>query len=57
MDGRPSLILDYQNSSLVYRNVRDEIRQVGPGLYLGAMFDRSKNPPALTMYFVLETQP
>jgi hypothetical protein len=55
MDERPSLILDYQHTSRIYRNVRDEIRQVGPNLYLGAMFERSQPAPTLTMYFILET--
>ena len=55
MDGRPSLLLDYQHTSRLYRNIRDEIRQVGPDLYLGAMFERTQPTPTLTMYFVLET--
>jgi hypothetical protein len=55
MDGRPSLVLDYQHTSRIYRNVRDEIRQVGPDLYLGAMFDRTLPAPTLRMYFILET--
>jgi hypothetical protein len=55
MDGQPSLILDYQHTSRIYRNVRDEIRQVGPNLYLGAMFDRTLPEPTLRMYFILET--
>jgi hypothetical protein len=55
IDGQPSLILDYQHTSRVYRNVRDEIRQVGPNLYLGAMFDRTLPDPTLRMYFILET--
>ncbi len=55
IDGQPSLILDYQHTSRVYRNVRDEIRQVGPNLYLGAMFDRTLPNPSLRMYFILET--
>jgi hypothetical protein len=56
-DGGPALILDYQNTSLVYKNYRDEIRQVAPGLYLGLMYDRTTCPPKTVMYFALESCP
>ena len=55
VDGRPALILDYAGTSWVYRNNRDEIRQVAPGVYLGLMFDRTTVPPRRTMIFALET--
>ncbi|MFM7129572.1 MAG: hypothetical protein ACKO0V_09475 [bacterium] len=38
-DGQPAIILDYSGTSLVYRNFRDEIRELAPGLYLGYMMD------------------
>lgn len=38
LDGNPSVILDYRPTSLLWRNIRDEMRQVGPGLYLGMMY-------------------
>lgn len=34
----PAIILDYSKTSLVARMIRDEIRQVGPGVYLGQVF-------------------
>lgn len=34
----PAIILDYSRSSLVARWIRDEIREVEPGLYLGQVF-------------------
>jgi hypothetical protein len=37
-DGRPAIILDYSKTSLVAHWIRDEIRQVAPGLYLGLVF-------------------
>ena len=55
MDGKPALILDYSQTSFVYRDVRDEIREVAPGLYLGAMFEQRCCGPKLKMYFVLES--
>jgi hypothetical protein len=53
-DGRPALILDYQSTSRVYAQYRDEIRQVAPGLFLGLMYARTCPQPTLKMYFALE---
>ena len=55
LDGAPALILDYSQTSRIYARNRDEIRQVAPGLFLGLMYDRSTEPPRLSMYFALET--
>ena len=55
LDGRPSIILDYSQTSHLYANYRDEIRQVGPGLYLGLMYARTTPQPSLKLYFVLQT--
>jgi hypothetical protein len=38
LDGRPSIILDYSRTSSLARLIRDELRQVAPGLYLGIVF-------------------
>jgi hypothetical protein len=35
LDGRECIILDYARTSLVARSVRDELRLLRPGLYLG----------------------
>jgi hypothetical protein len=53
-DGRPTLILDYGETSLIYRRYRDEIREVAPGVYLGLMFADVGTNPRLTTYFSLE---
>ncbi len=55
-DGKPSIILDYRNSSLLWRKVRDEIRQVGPNLYLGIMHIEKKCEPEMRCFFILEKQ-
>jgi hypothetical protein len=34
----PAIILDYAKTSVVARKIRDEIRQVGPGVYLGQVY-------------------
>jgi len=57
LDGQPSLVLDYSQTSRIYADNRDEIRQVAPGLFLGLMYDRTTAPPSLVMYFALETRP
>jgi hypothetical protein len=38
LDGREAIVLDYSVSSLPFRAVRDEIREVAPGLYLGVVY-------------------
>jgi hypothetical protein len=49
-DNQPAIILDYSRTSLLARRVRDEIREVSPGTYLGIVYyDRAK-----TINFVLQ---
>ena len=57
LDGQPTLVLDYSQTSRVYADNRDEIRQVAPGLYLGLMYNRTTAQPGLQMYFALEARP
>jgi hypothetical protein len=45
LDGRPCIVLDYSKTSKVAGWVRDEIREVAPGLYLGLVYVRSKRAP------------
>jgi hypothetical protein len=37
-DGKPCIVLDYSKTSLVAHLVRDEIREIAPGVYLGLVF-------------------
>src|SRR6478736_4073534 len=37
-DQKETIVLDYSKTSLLARRVRDEIREVAPGLYLGVVF-------------------
>jgi hypothetical protein len=55
LDGKPAIILDYSATSRVWSDVRDEMREVSPGLYLGAMYLRRCPEPRLKLYFVLQT--
>jgi hypothetical protein len=54
IDGRPTVVLDYQDTSVIFARYRDEFRQVAPGVYLGFMFDTTTNPPQRTRTFVLD---
>jgi hypothetical protein len=38
LDGEETIVLDYSKTSLVARWIRDEIREVSPGLYLGLVY-------------------
>ncbi|MGH2943818.1 MAG: hypothetical protein ACRDLN_13695, partial [Solirubrobacteraceae bacterium] len=40
LDGKEAIILDYSKNSLVARSIRDEIREIAPGLYLGIVYVR-----------------
>jgi hypothetical protein len=38
LDGKECIVLDYSETSLVAHWIRDEIRQIAPGLYLGKVY-------------------
>jgi hypothetical protein len=38
LDGKPCIVLDYSQTSLVAERVRDEIRLISPGFYLGKVY-------------------
>src|SRR5262245_6476900 len=52
LDGQECIVLDYARTSLVARCIRDEIREVAPGLYLGKVF-LGKKP---TIHFTISFQ-
>ena len=37
-DGEPCIVLDYSKTSLVAHKIRDEIREIAPGVFLGLVF-------------------
>jgi hypothetical protein len=55
LDGKPDIILDYSATSRIWSDVRDEMREISPGIYLGAMYLRRCPEPRLKLYFVLKT--
>ena len=38
LDGKECIVLDYSDTSLVAQWIRDEIRTIGPGVYLGKVY-------------------
>ena len=54
LDGKPAHILDYQHTSKLWADVRDEAREVSPGVYIGAMYLRRCPEPKLKVMFILE---
>jgi hypothetical protein len=55
-DGKESIIIDYKGKSLATSWIRDEIREVKPGLYLGKMYARLPfGDRADVLFFALES--
>jgi hypothetical protein len=50
MDGKPCIVIDYSETSLVAHWIRDEIRLIQPGLYLGEVYWEKKR----LIHFCLE---
>lgn len=57
LDGKPSILMDYRGMSRVWSDVRDEVREVAPGLYLGLMYRCKSGQPRMKMFFALEATP
>jgi hypothetical protein len=49
-DDKECIVLDYSKTSLLASHIRDEIRQIGPGTYLGVVYWDKKR----TINFVLQ---
>ena len=55
IDGKPCLVLDYdqpENPWLI-RQIHDELRQVGPGVFLGPAMWKARPTPKLVLYFAI----
>ena len=49
-DNKECIVLDYSKTSIVAEHIRDEIREIGPGVYLGLVYwDKTK-----TIHFALQ---
>ena len=49
-DGKECIVLDYSKTSLLAKHIRDEIRLIGPGMYLGLVYWDTKR----TIHFALQ---
>jgi hypothetical protein len=47
----PAIILDYSHTSFVARKIRDEIREVSPGVYLGQVYWGKRRIALFTLEF------
>jgi hypothetical protein len=56
IDGRPTLVFDYEDTSLICTRYRDEVREVSPGVYLGVMHKRTKDGPKVATWFALDAR-
>ncbi|HEY7159060.1 MAG TPA: hypothetical protein VH575_34270 [Gemmataceae bacterium] len=57
LDGKPSIVMDYRGMAHVWKDVRDEIREVAPGVYLGLMYRCKAGQPRMKMFFALDLSP
>jgi hypothetical protein len=53
LDGQECIVLDYSRTSLVAKLIRDEIREVAPGVFLGLVFWGRSNK--ILLRFALKT--
>ena len=54
LDGKTSIVMDYSQTSRVWADVHDEVREVAPGLYLGRMYRLKACGPEFQMFFALQ---
>jgi hypothetical protein len=52
-DGKPCVVIHYPPGTPLFGNVRDELREVAPGLYVGRFYERCPCP-RLMGYFALQ---
>lgn len=55
-DGKPCVVLEYPPGTPLFANIHEEVREVGPGLYLVRAYERCPCPRFLE-YIGLELQP
>jgi hypothetical protein len=55
LDGGPCVVLQYPPGTPLFANMRDEVREIAPGLYLGLMWERYPSP-RMRGYFAMEVE-
>jgi hypothetical protein len=56
LDGGPTMVFDYAETSIVWQQYRDEVREVSPGVILGIMHRRTKHGPKIATWFALDAR-
>jgi hypothetical protein len=46
--------MDYSHTSLVWKKMRDEVREVAPGVYLGVTFQRNAKGGDFRLFFAMQ---
>ncbi|MEU1309210.1 hypothetical protein ABZ419_09995 [Streptomyces cinnamoneus] len=54
-DGAECIVLDYSHTSFLAQRIRDEIRRIGPGLYLGDVYWGRRKVLAFSLRFSAPT--
>lgn len=55
LDGKECIVLDYSHTSIVAQWIRDEIREVSPGVYLGVVYwGKEKEHAQKLIHFALK---
>jgi hypothetical protein len=57
VDGRECVVIDYSRTSWVAKWIRDEIRPIAPGLYLGVAWLRGHRVGAFALRFAASDRP
>jgi len=57
IDGQPCILLDYEQPGNPWfiRKIHDELRQVGPNLFMGPAMWKTKADPKLILHFAIDT--
>ena len=58
IDGRPCVLLDYDrpDNPWLIRQIRDELRELRPGLFLGPAMWKTDHDPALVLWFAIDAR-
>jgi hypothetical protein len=56
IDGRPAVVMEYPPGTKLFWNMHDELREIGPGLYIGPVYERFPCPK-LRGYIGLQLEP
>lgn len=58
VDGEPCVLLDYDRADnpWLIRQIRDELRELRPGLFLGPALAKTRGEPVLVLWFAIDAR-